>query len=205
MRDDADVRAQETWGEREVRRLLGGLRRPELLANDSLARMVCDVTGSETVVQAMQKVISDAFLGQGAGGQRMAQLIMMSDLDAELTQNGVASELGLSRRQYFRYRARAIAIIAQHLHRLLGSATRGATSLPMLARLAAESAPPIALKIYDLIDAKLDPEHALRRMSVAVDAGADITESAVQELTPELRPLGAATYAHYLILNGAPL
>lgn len=205
MRDDADVRAQETWGEREVRRLLGGLRRPEVLANDSLARMVCDVTGSETVVEAMQRVISDAFSGQGAGGERMAQLIMMSDIDAALTQNGVASELGLSRRQYFRYRARAIAVIAQHLHRLLGSATRGATSLPMLARLAADSAPAVALKIYDLIDAKLDPEHALRRMSVALDAGVTVNEAAINELTPELRPLGEAVYAHYLILNGLPV
>src|SRR5437660_9238975 len=110
----------ESWSEREVRRLLNSLRRPELLADDSLAQMLCRVTGTQTAFEAVRVLADAAFRGQGATGRRLAILINLCDLEGRLSHSGVAAEMGLSMRQFFRYRARAVQLLAHEIRRRLG-------------------------------------------------------------------------------------
>lgn len=205
MHDEREAAIQETWGEREIRRLLNGLRRPETLTNDSLARLLCETTGTDTISHALQKLIEATFDRSVPSGRRMAQLIRRSDIEGTLTQTAVAGDLGLSRRQYFRYRARAIALMAQSLRSLLGPAARGYASLAILARLTAESAPAVALKIYDLIDGVPDSESVIQRMRAGLDAGIPLSEAWISEVPSGVRVHAEALLAHSLILNGAPL
>lgn len=205
MHDEREAAIQDTWGEREIRRLLNGLRRPETLTNDSLARLLCETTGSETISHAIQKLIDATFDRSIPSGRRMAQLIRRSDIEGTLTQTAVAGDLGLSRRQYFRYRARAIALMAQNLRSLLGPAARGYASLAILARLTAESAPAVALKIYDLIDGVPDSESMIQRMRAGLDAGIPLSEAWICDVPSGAHAHAEALLAHSLILNGAPL
>ncbi len=52
-------------------------------------------------------------------GARLSELVVKSDLDGALSFNEVASRMGLSLRQFFRYRARAVKMLAGQLRAIL--------------------------------------------------------------------------------------
>ncbi len=57
------------WGEREVRRLLRGLRRPHTLAMEPLARFLCDAYAVESPYDATLRFIADTFVNGGLVGK----------------------------------------------------------------------------------------------------------------------------------------
>ena len=110
------------WSEHGVRRLLNVLRRPELAPNDPTAKLVCELTDSRTPHEAVRKLVERAFSGCGHTGVRLAQLVVRCDLDGTLSHEGVAAELGLSPRQFYRYRTRAVQMLAAEIRRLVTGA-----------------------------------------------------------------------------------
>jgi hypothetical protein len=107
------------WSEQDVRRLLNSLRRPELALRDPMGRLVCELTQSRTPHEAVRRLVERAFLGGGHTGLRLAQLVVRCDLDGTLSHEGVAAELGLSPRQFYRYRTRAVQMLAREIRRLV--------------------------------------------------------------------------------------
>src|SRR5215472_7617380 len=95
--------APPQWGEREVRRMLRGLRRPHRLETEPLARFLCHAYGIERPYDACVRLIGDALLDKGLVGKRLYELIQVCDLDANDTLVGTASAMGISPRQFFRY------------------------------------------------------------------------------------------------------
>ena len=191
-----------SWGEREVRRLLNSLRRPDLAATDPLGSLLRDVLGTTTAMEAVTELISTAFQGLGYQGTRFAELIRKSDLEGDLSQAGVASEMGLSLRQFFRYRARAIALLSSHIRQLLGQFGADPNPLRSLAELVGETSPGTAIAIYDLMEGNHDNEQLVKRMRSQVDSGAEIPDLWIDE-SPELwKPLCGVIQARAFELNG---
>ncbi len=108
--------------EHDVRRLLSSLRRPELALRDPMVALVCELTNSRTPHEAVRKLVERAFLGRGNMAMRLARLVVRCDLEGSLSHDGVAAELGLSLRQFYRYRARAVQMLAVEIRRLITDA-----------------------------------------------------------------------------------
>ena len=70
------------WGEREVRRLLRGLRRPHTLAMEPLARLLCDIYAVENPYDASLRFIAETFVNGGLVGKRLFELIQTCDVQA---------------------------------------------------------------------------------------------------------------------------
>jgi hypothetical protein len=108
--------------EQDVRRLLNTLRRPEAVLRDPLGRLVCELTNSRTAHEAVRKLVERAFFNRGHYSMRLAQLVVRCDLDGTLSHEGVAAEMGVSPRQFYRYRTSAVQVLAYEINSLLKSA-----------------------------------------------------------------------------------
>ncbi|MBV9270639.1 MAG: hypothetical protein JO165_06065, partial [Candidatus Eremiobacteraeota bacterium] len=171
---------------REVRRLLNSLRRPELLADDSLAQMLCRVTGTQTAFEAVRVLSDVAFRGQGATGRRLATLVTLCDLEGRLSHSGVASEMGLSMRQFFRYRARAVQLLAHEIRRRLGGDVVLQPSLGALADVV-KAIDPAAARELRTLDTGIGESDVTRadlevRLGVLLPAGMPLTPNAERAL-----------------------
>lgn len=158
MTNGSPAALEASWGEREVRRLLNALRRPDVAQADPLGRLLCDLLGVASPIEAVTRLIGATFARQGPHGARLGQLLMKCDVEGTLSQAGVASEMGLSLRQFFRYRARAIRLLSDRIRGLLGEPGRTPDSLRTLAELVAETSPNTAMAIYDLMEGRYDKE-----------------------------------------------
>ena len=172
----------ESWSEREVRRLLNSLRRPELLADDSLAQMLCRVTGTQTAFEAVRVLADAAFRGQGATGRRLATLITLCDLEGRLSHSGVAAEMGLSMRQFFRYRARAVQLLAHEIRKRLGGDVVLQPSLGALADVV-KAIDPVAARELRTLDAAGGESEMIRadlevRLGMLLPSGMSLTPAA---------------------------
>lgn len=115
-----DIHMPTPWGEQDVRRLLNSLRRPDRVRRDPLGRLICDLTQSRTAHEAVGKLVERTFYSCGEGGVRLARLVVRCDLDGTISHEGVAAELGLSPRQFYRYRTRAVQMLADEIRGLMG-------------------------------------------------------------------------------------
>src|ERR1700692_4107856 len=107
------------WREKEVRRLLRGLRGPHVRENEPLALVLCETYELSDPYTAVVRVIDETFVNKGLVGKKLHNLIQRSDIDETRTQAGVAYEMNLSPRQFFRYRREAITALAAHINDLL--------------------------------------------------------------------------------------
>jgi len=158
------------WGEREVRRLLRGLRRPHTLAMEPLARFLCDIYAIENPYDSSLRFIADTFVNGGLVGKRLFELIQTCDVQANETLVAAASEMGVSPRQFFRYRREAIVALAAHANRL--GRPHDAIKNPMeeLARLLGETDPAAASQVY-AIAAPAAGHVTMERVEVLLNAG----------------------------------
>jgi hypothetical protein len=193
---------EATWGEREVRRLLNALRRPDIAQVDPLGRLLCEILGVPTPVEAMTRLINATFAGQGYAGARLGQLLLKCDIEGALSQAGVAFEMGLSLRQFFRYRARAIKLVSDRIRLLLGEPGQAPDALRTLAELVGETSPGTAMAIYDLTEGRHDAQQMIQRMRARVQAGGEIPNAWIEECAEPWKTLATAIQARAYELKG---
>ena len=110
-----------TWSHHEIRRLLMNLSRPRALDRDPVALSLQRALGSSSPRSAVADVVERTFSESETAARLERTVIEQCDLQGRGTRE-VARELHLSLRQFFRYRARAMAAIAATLSRLLADA-----------------------------------------------------------------------------------
>jgi hypothetical protein len=169
---------------------------------DPLGRLLCEVLDVPSPVIAVTQLISMTFDGLGYSGARLAELITKSDIEATYSRAGVASEMGLSLRQFFRYRARAIHLLSEQIKHVLSDSGSVPNPLHTLAELVGETSPDTAIAIYDLMEGSHDNEQLITRMSSEVDRGGVIPDAWVNECPEPWRPLCTVLQARCYELNG---
>ncbi|TAM72862.1 hypothetical protein EPN44_14745 [bacterium] len=110
-----------TWSHHEIRRLLMNLSRPRALDRDPVVLSLQHALGSSSPRHAIADVVERTFAENDEKTRLERTVIEQCDLQGRATRE-VAHELHLSLRQFFRYRARAMAAIAATLSRLLADA-----------------------------------------------------------------------------------
>ncbi|MDQ2679517.1 MAG: hypothetical protein M3Y21_00615 [Candidatus Eremiobacteraeota bacterium] len=108
-----------SWSSSDVRALLRNLRKPDALERLPLAVLLKAHFDLRTGFEATMHLIADSFAGRGQGGERLHEVLIRYDLDGQVNREQAASQMGLSSRQFFRYRAHAVEMIAQHLRSIL--------------------------------------------------------------------------------------
>ncbi len=170
VRTGSTATPRREWGEREVRRLLRGLRRPHTLAMEPLARFLCDAYAIESPYDATLRFITDTFVNGGLVGKRLFELIQTCDVQANETLVAAASEMGVSPRQFFRYRREAIVALAAHANRLGRPDEAVKNPMEELARLLGETDPAAASQVYEI--AAPEAGHVtMERVEVLLNAG----------------------------------
>ena len=160
--------------------MLRGLRRPHRLETDPLARFLRHAYGIERPYDACLRLIRDALLDNGLVGKRLYDLIRTSDVDATGTLLAIASEMGVSPRQFFRYRREAIVALAARAN-ALGAAHPSPTSpVEELARLLSEFDPAAGTRVYALTQAS--DASRLQRIEAGLNAGIFPDDDALAEL-----------------------
>jgi tetratricopeptide (TPR) repeat protein len=109
------ARGRTLWSHGSVRGLLRGLRRPVQLERDEIARELRRALRALTAREAVLTLVERALRHEHAF---CTEIVQRCDVDGGTTL-AVASELHLSVRQFFRYRAHAIEAIAVELESLL--------------------------------------------------------------------------------------
>jgi hypothetical protein len=110
--------------------------------------------------------------------------------------------MGLSLRQFFRYRSRAIALLTEQIKQVLGDVDAAFYPLPTLAGLVAETSPDTAIAIYDLMEGSHDEEQLVKRMASQIDRGGEIPDAWVNECPEPWKTLCMVLQARCLELNG---
>jgi len=173
--------APPRWGEREVRRMLHGLRRPHRLESDPLARFLCHVYGIEGPYDACLRLIYDALLDKGLVGKRLYELVRSCDIDATETLLSTAAKMGVSARQFFRYRREAIVALGAHANALGAAHPRPTSPVEELARLLSELHPAAGTRVYEI--AYATDASRLQRIEAALNAGIFPDDAALDELS----------------------
>ena len=101
----------------DVRKLLRCVSRPHVLAEKPLAATICAATGIDDPVTALIALVDAAFNLATPYGRRLRESIVRCDVDGASTQEA-ADAMCLSPRQFFRYRADAMAAIGYAVARL---------------------------------------------------------------------------------------
>ncbi len=166
------------WGEREVRRLLRGLRRPHTLGMEPLVHFLCDAYGIGGPYDASLEFVRDTFVDKGLVGKRLYELVRTCDVEANETLLGAASEMGVSPRQFFRYRREAIVALVAHANNLRLAHPATTSPVEELARLLGETAPTAASRVYDLAPTE---KASLHRVDTLLNAGTFFDDAVLEQ------------------------
>jgi len=112
-RPDSDQRLNA--GPAQVRHVLRLLRRPHELASSGIAMTLCESLGVADPVEAVVLVLHQIFNLRTATGRRLYDAIRLCDVEG-LAAKEVASVMGLSLRQFFRYRREAVEALAAKIN-----------------------------------------------------------------------------------------
>jgi DNA-directed RNA polymerase specialized sigma24 family protein len=107
-------------GHAQVRHVLRLLRRPHELATSGIALALCASLDVEDPVEAVVLVLHQIFNLRTQTGRRLYDAIRLCDVDG-LAAKEVAKVMGLSLRQFFRYRREAIGALAAKINGLAPS------------------------------------------------------------------------------------
>ena len=102
-------------GPAQVRHVLRLLRRPHELTTSGIAMILCENLGVPDPVEAVVLVLHQIFNLRTATGRRLYDAIRLCDVEG-LAAKEVASEMGLSLRQFFRYRREAVEALAAKIN-----------------------------------------------------------------------------------------
>ena len=98
-------------GHAQVRHVLRLLRRPHELATSAIAIALCENFGVNDPVEAVVVMLHQIFNLRTQTGRRLYDAICLCDVDG-LAAKEVAKAMGLSLRQFFRYRSEAVEAVA---------------------------------------------------------------------------------------------
>ena len=101
----------------DVRSLLRCVKRPHVLANFSCMERICLATGVDDPARAALALVDSAFNLETPHGRRLRESIVRCEVGGATTQEA-AQAMCLSPRQFFRYRAEAMAAVDCALARL---------------------------------------------------------------------------------------
>jgi hypothetical protein len=114
-RHQSDTR--RTAAHAHVRHVLRLLRRPHELATSAIAIALCESFGVDNPVEAVVVMLHQIFNLRTQTGRRLYDAICLCDVDG-LAAKEVAKAMGLSLRQFFRYRSEAVEAVAAKIDRL---------------------------------------------------------------------------------------
>src|SRR5579872_5259197 len=109
------------WSDTEVRRLLKALRRPHRLESVPLARAIAVYYGVGDLLEASRRFVRETFGATGLVDQRLLEILERGDFDAKLPLAAVARSMGLSQRQFFRYRRQAVDALRLRANKLVAT------------------------------------------------------------------------------------
>jgi len=98
-------------GPAQVRHVLRLLRRPHELATSAIAIALCENSGVDDPVEAVLMMLHQIFNLRTQTGRRFYDAICLCDVEG-LAAKEVAKAMGLSLRQFFRYRSEAVEALA---------------------------------------------------------------------------------------------
>jgi hypothetical protein len=104
-------------GHAQVRHVLRLLRRPHELATSAIAIALCENFGVNDPVEAVVLMLHQLFNLRTQTGRRLYDAICLCDVDG-LAAKEVAKAMGLSLRQFFRYRSEAVEAVAAKVNGL---------------------------------------------------------------------------------------
>jgi hypothetical protein len=175
----------ESYFEAEVRRMLRHAKNPFLLASNRLAQAISEATGIPNARDAIRQVVETAF-GCSFQERRSCELLLES-LDERPRPAAQADAFEVSKRQFHRRRARAVASLAAHVRRILdrpvgrvGAGQALADPLEAMADLVSNIEPAIASEILRL---------STRKAPDVPAALAAILEAQLQELAGDGRAI----------------
>lgn len=189
--------------EHHVRRLLSAARRADPLRGDMLAHDLQAVTGSSNISEALKKLADLTFKDLGHMGSRLSELIVKSDLDGTLSFTEVASTMGLSLRQFFRYRARAVLMLAEQLRALLHQPSEPMDALGALFDTLVDWNPDGALDVYAVAPARPASEFELvRALKAFVETSREIPAALFERAQTQHAAIAFAIRAQQRCLFG---
>ena len=99
----------------QIRHVLRLLRRPHELATSGIAIALCKAMGVDDPVEAVVMILHQLFNLRTQTGRRLYDAICLCDIDG-LAAKEVANIMGLSLRQFFRYRREAVGALAAKIN-----------------------------------------------------------------------------------------
>ncbi len=180
--------------EAEVRRLLRRANNPFLLAANPLAQALCEATDSPNAQSALRRVIENAFQ-EGFKETQMRNMLLAS-LEPGPARSTNSESLRVSKRHWQRRRAEAVAILAAHVQRVLGTVSSFADEnesvpsdpLETLAELLSNIEPATASNLLKLGGRQSAANATMLALRERLEAGADISgaDSADRQLSAPL-------------------
>jgi hypothetical protein len=197
--------------EAEVRRMLRRAHNPFLLSANPLAQALCETTGIASPQGALESVIAGAF-GEGFPESRLREMLLSS---VKTTSEGERSESQRwSKRHLQRRRAKAVAILALHIRRVIGAHTtavpvedqsdavaEGFDPLDAIAELISNIEPAIASRILRLGGPQSVATARVLAVRERTEMGADFDESEIFDRHVD-RSLVAALRAQSQLISG---
>jgi hypothetical protein len=180
--------------EAEVRRLLRRANNPFLLAANPLAQALCEATDSPNAQSALRRVIENAF--QGGFKETQMRNMLLASLEQGPARSTNSESLRVSKRHWQRRRAEAVAILAVHVQRVIGTVSsfadenESAPSDPLetLAELLSNIEPATASNLLKLGGRQSSTNATMLALRERLEAGADISgaDSAERQLSVPL-------------------
>ena len=103
-----------------VRALLRCVRRPHVLVTMPCMTEICAATGMDDPARALLALLDEAFNLKTPHGRRLRETIIRCDLEGAST-NEAAEAMCVSPRQFFRYRADAMAAVDFAIARIIST------------------------------------------------------------------------------------
>ncbi len=180
--------------EAEVRRLLRCANNAFLLAANPLAQALCEATDSQNAQSALRRVIENAFQ-EGFKETQMRNMLLAS-LEQGPARSTNGDSLRVSKRHWQRRRAEAVAILATHVQRVIGTVSsfadenESAPSDPLetIAELLSNIEPATASNLLKLGGRQSAANATMLALRERLEAGADISgaDSADRQLSTPL-------------------
>jgi hypothetical protein len=104
-----------------LRRLLRCVQQPKVLERDAFGLALKQALGTDSVYEALQQSIEQAFGHDGAGWATHRSILRRFDFEQHVPRYRAAQELGISARRFYYLRAEAIDMVARYAETLIRS------------------------------------------------------------------------------------
>lgn len=194
--------------EATVRRLLRRSLDSYRLAAFPLAQALCQATGIANAQLALRHVVEAAFKDTPHESQ-LRDIVLQSDLDADLSRTESAARWQVSRRHFQRYHAQAVSILTAHIRELVKPMAHAALEgeglsdpLDILSTMLAPFEPAAAARLAGLGSPEFATGAFVLSVRARVEAGHEIVDLPDEMRLGRSRSLLAVLHAQSKQLNG---